>query len=55
VVTSSAIVGREWMASFMRDDLKPTDSSESKGVNLEATRERACRIERSSGREHYVR
>jgi hypothetical protein len=48
-------VGSEKIASFMTGDLKPTDSGESNGVNLEATRERAWRIERSSGREHYVR
>lgn len=48
-----AIVGREKIASFMMGDWKPTDSGVSKGGNLEATRDNAWRIERSSGREHY--
>jgi len=38
----------------MMGDLKPTESGESKGWNFDATRDNAWRIDRSSGRVHYV-
>lgn len=53
VAISVEIVGREKIASFMMGEWKPTDSGVSKGGNLEATLDRAWRIERSSGREDY--
>jgi len=47
------MVGSEKIASFMMGEVKPTASGVSKGGNLEATRDSAWRIERSSGREDY--
>jgi len=51
---SVAIVGREYNAALRTGELNPTDSGDSKGGNLDATRDRACRIESNSGRVHYV-
>jgi hypothetical protein len=53
VAISMAMVGSEKIASFMMGEVKPTASGVSKGGNLEATRDSAWRIERSSGREDY--
>lgn len=52
MVTSVAMVGREYNDSFMMGDLKPTLSGVSNGWNFDATRDNAWRIDKSSGREH---
>jgi len=51
-MTSVAMVGSEKIASLRMRDLNPTASRESNSENLDATRDRACRIESNSGREH---
>ena len=54
VVISVAMVGREYIASLMMVDLKPTDCGDSNGANFDATRDKAWRIDSNSGRPHYV-
>jgi len=52
VIKSAAMVGREYNASFIMGDLKPTELGESNGWNFDATRDNAWRMDKSSGRVH---